>query len=385
MSGRADRAAARRAGRDQGHHRHGGHADGERLACCTPGARRRATRRWWRCCGRPARSIMGKTVTTEFATAPPGQDAQPAQSRAHAGRIVERIGGRGGGGDGAAGARQPDDRLDDPAGVLLRRLRLQAHPRADPAPRDVPALPHARSRRAVRARARRHRAAAGAARRSRRARSRHTSARARARTAAIAAEEPPLPPMFAFVKTPRWKEVDADAQEAFAELVTDLGARVEEVELSVPAEEALRWHEAISGAEMARNLAREWETAGTGCPPALRGPHRARPRGARRRLSARARPPCRSCTRASPSCSSSATTPSSRRPPPGPRPPGSSPPASPTFCTMWTLCGMPALSVPLMQGANGLPLGVQLVGPRHGDARLLRTARWLVAHVERDQ
>ncbi|MEK7769866.1 MAG: amidase family protein, partial [candidate division NC10 bacterium] len=53
----------------------------------------------------------------------------------------------------------------------------------------------------------------------------------------------------------------------------------------------------------------------------------------------------------------------------------------PAFCALWTLCGMPALSVPLMQGANGLPLGVQLVGPRHGDARLLRTARWLVAQL----
>jgi Asp-tRNA(Asn)/Glu-tRNA(Gln) amidotransferase A subunit family amidase len=30
-----------------------------------------------------------------------------------------------------------------------------------------------------------------------------------------------------------------------------------------------------------------------------------------------------------------------------------------------------------MQGENGLPLGVQLVGRRHYDARLLRTARWL--------
>src|SRR2546430_1530906 len=53
----------------------------------------------------------------------------------------------------------------------------------------------------------------------------------------------------------------------------------------------------------------------------------------------------------------------------------------PGFCTLWTLCGMPALNVPLMEGANGLPLGVQLVGPRLGDARLLRTARWLVAQV----
>jgi Asp-tRNA(Asn)/Glu-tRNA(Gln) amidotransferase A subunit family amidase len=39
---------------------------------------------------------------------------------------------------------------------------------------------------------------------------------------------------------------------------------------------------------------------------------------------------------------------------------------------------MPALSLPLLQGADGLPLGVQLVGRRGFDARLLRTARWLV-------
>jgi Asp-tRNA(Asn)/Glu-tRNA(Gln) amidotransferase A subunit family amidase len=53
----------------------------------------------------------------------------------------------------------------------------------------------------------------------------------------------------------------------------------------------------------------------------------------------------------------------------------------PMFCAIWTMCGLPAVTVPLMRGANGLPLGVQLVGPRHGDARLLRTARWLVAHA----
>ena len=51
------------------------------------------------------------------------------------------------------------------------------------------------------------------------------------------------------------------------------------------------------------------------------------------------------------------------------------------FCTLWTLCGLPALNVPLMQGANGLPLGVQLVGQRNRDGRLLRTARWLTAQV----
>jgi len=51
------------------------------------------------------------------------------------------------------------------------------------------------------------------------------------------------------------------------------------------------------------------------------------------------------------------------------------------FCTLWTLCGMPSLGLPLLTGANGLPLGVQLVGRRGDDARLLRTARWLTSHV----
>jgi Asp-tRNA(Asn)/Glu-tRNA(Gln) amidotransferase A subunit family amidase len=53
----------------------------------------------------------------------------------------------------------------------------------------------------------------------------------------------------------------------------------------------------------------------------------------------------------------------------------------PVFCTLWTFCGMPALNLPLMRGEGGLPLGMQLVGPRHGDARLLRTARWLASSV----
>ncbi len=53
----------------------------------------------------------------------------------------------------------------------------------------------------------------------------------------------------------------------------------------------------------------------------------------------------------------------------------------PSFCTLWTLLGMPAISLPLMQGENGLPLGVQLVGRKGFDARLMRTARWLVGKL----
>jgi Asp-tRNA(Asn)/Glu-tRNA(Gln) amidotransferase A subunit family amidase len=47
------------------------------------------------------------------------------------------------------------------------------------------------------------------------------------------------------------------------------------------------------------------------------------------------------------------------------------------MCTLWTFTGQPAVTLPLLKGANGLPIGVQLVGRRDGDAALLRTARWL--------
>jgi Asp-tRNA(Asn)/Glu-tRNA(Gln) amidotransferase A subunit family amidase len=66
---------------------------------------------------------------------------------------------------------------------------------------------------------------------------------------------------------------------------------------------------------------------------------------------------------------------------PGAAPKGLASTGDPSFCTLWTYCGMPAISLPLLEAANGLPIGVQLVGPRLGDARLLRTARWLATNV----
>ena len=46
----------------------------------------------------------------------------------------------------------------------------------------------------------------------------------------------------------------------------------------------------------------------------------------------------------------------------------------PAFCRIWTLLGTPAVTLPGLQGPNGLPLGVQLVGARDDDARLLAVA-----------
>jgi Asp-tRNA(Asn)/Glu-tRNA(Gln) amidotransferase A subunit family amidase len=46
------------------------------------------------------------------------------------------------------------------------------------------------------------------------------------------------------------------------------------------------------------------------------------------------------------------------------------------FNSPWTYLGVPCVSLPRLT-VDGMPLGVQLVGGRGAEGRLLRTARWL--------
>ena len=95
--------------------------------------------------------IIGKTVTTEFAYFHPGPTRNPHDHAAHARRLVVRIGRGGRRPHGAARARHADQRVGDPSGRLLRRLRRQADPRAGVACRRAAALAQARPCRGVRA------------------------------------------------------------------------------------------------------------------------------------------------------------------------------------------------------------------------------------------
>lgn len=53
----------------------------------------------------------------------------------------------------------------------------------------------------------------------------------------------------------------------------------------------------------------------------------------------------------------------------------------PVFAMPWSYCGAPALSLPLLRGQGGLPVGVQLIAPKGEDVRLVRTAGWLIKRV----
>jgi amidase len=48
-----------------------------------------------------------------------------------------------------------------------------------------------------------------------------------------------------------------------------------------------------------------------------------------------------------------------------------------SFQEIWSLLHLPAMTLPLATGPSGLPVGVQLVGRRLDDARLLQLAKWV--------
>ena len=49
----------------------------------------------------------------------------------------------------------------------------------------------------------------------------------------------------------------------------------------------------------------------------------------------------------------------------------------PIFCMLWTLMGAPAVSIPALEGPNGLPVGLQASGLRRTDDAVLRAASWI--------
>jgi len=196
----------------------------------------------------------------------------------------------------------------------------------------------------------------------------------------VAASEPPLPPRFAFVRGPAWKFAEPVTQEAFAQLVQTLGEQAQEVEIGERFERAIDLHKTVMEVEMAHNLRRDYEKGGDQLSPVLRGLiERGRGKMAVDYAAAVAAiGPLNAGLDELFNEYDAILTPAA----PGEAPRGLDTTGNPIFCTLWTYLGTPAITLPLLQSEAGLPLGVQLVGRRGDDARLLRTARSLVNTVE---
>ncbi len=196
---------------------------------------------------------------------------------------------------------------------------------------------------------------------------------------ATAREDPPLRPQLAFVRTPVWDQAEDTTHEAFAELVEHLGDAMEEIDLPKQFNDALALHRTIMEADLARSFEQEYARGKDRLSPVLREMIE---RGQKvlavdyneavSRIGT-----LNTLLNAIFHKYDAILTPATT----GEAPMGLESTGSPVFCTIWTLCGVPAITLPLMTGPEGLPLGIQLVGPRGDDARLLRTARWLTQSV----
>jgi Asp-tRNA(Asn)/Glu-tRNA(Gln) amidotransferase A subunit family amidase len=186
------------------------------------------------------------------------------------------------------------------------------------------------------------------------------------------------PPRVAFVRTARWQLVEPDAREALetaAREIANAGAEVDELELPPELEELDDVQETIMAVDVAANLAAEYDRHGESISVELsdliergrvteRGDYEAAldaaERGAERLPTVF-------------DAHDVLLTPAVR----GQAPRGLGATGDPVFCRAWTLLGTPAISVPGPRGADGLPIGLQLVARPRREAELLAAARWV--------
>ena len=199
--------------------------------------------------------------------------------------------------------------------------------------------------------------------------------RASSRFLEHATSEPPVAPMFAIVRSAVWDEAEPAMQVAFDELADALGNHCDLVDPGPLFAEGHGAHRKVMAVEMARNLGRYLDRH----PEAVSDRMRdflveGRQVGAIDYLGA-----CdwravlnAGLERVFERYDAIITPPAA-----GEAPVGLDATGNPNFCALWTFLGVPAVTLPLMTGPNGMPLGVQLVGRKGEDGRLLRNARRL--------
>lgn len=196
---------------------------------------------------------------------------------------------------------------------------------------------------------------------------------------AVAASQPPLPPVFGLLHSPLWNQVSTDTRDGFAELSNVLGERCLPLDLGELALDVIRVQQTVMRAEMAFCLGDEYARGKDGMSPRLIELIE----GGRdvgvvdyQRAIVEAEHLHDEIDALFDNCDA-LLLPAA----PGVAPAGLASTGDPVFCSMATLLGLPAVSLPLLAGEKGLPIGVQLVGRRRDDGRLLRAANWLVGRL----
>ncbi|MFN4764773.1 amidase family protein, partial [Gillisia sp. Q332] len=176
----------------------------------------------------------------------------------------------------------------------------------------------------------------------------------------ISTSSPPVKPAFAFVRQPAWDTADPEMQAGFAELAEALGEDCDEVDLPGHFGEAMKLCELVQMTELAKSYHHYARRGRDQLSPTMQ---QTMDEGGRvlahDYLVARDWPRLlNDALEAVFDRYDAILTPAA----PGPAPAGLEWTGSAAFNGIWTFCGTPAVTLPLLQSDSGLPMGVQLVG-----------------------
>jgi|TARA_B110000438_G_scaffold41160_1_gene41048 Asp-tRNA(Asn)/Glu-tRNA(Gln) amidotransferase A subunit family amidase len=212
-----------------------------------------------------------------------------------------------------------------------------------------------------------------------------TSLNPKPKLLAACQQKPPMEPVLAYIKLPFMNELEDDSKEGFEEVKDEiknkLNGKVDEVELPEGFKGIPQWHKIIMESDMANSFSNEYKSFKNKLSDKI---VEAIERGMKY-TSLEYNDALSKIDVANTYFKQffhdydAILTPAAT----GEAPLGLESTGNPIFCTIWTYCGMPSISLPLLQGKNALPIGVQLVSSLFDDERLFRNANWLAKKIKR--
>jgi amidase len=190
---------------------------------------------------------------------------------------------------------------------------------------------------------------------------------------------PVAPPRIGFCRTSLWSRLEpstAKLLENAATYLAQAGASVEEVTLTGEFEHILDIHRVIASFEFSRNFTYEiiqhWEQLS----PALRQGRLGQGLACSFETYRAAQVTLESCRKklAAVMAHYDVLLTASAA---GEAPLGLQSTGDASFCALWTATHVPAITLPVFTGPQGLPVGAQLIGKRHADRALFTTAQWV--------
>ena len=193
-------------------------------------------------------------------------------------------------------------------------------------------------------------------------------------------EKPPMEPVFAYLDLPFMKELNKDTHQAFSEIKDELKDQVKEVKFPEAFSKIIEWHKIIAETDMAKSFEVDYIKYKNLLSKKI---IEAIERGQKYRAieyndALLQREKLIKYFNEFFHNFDAIITPSAC----GEAPKDLTSTGNPIFSTIWTYCGMPSISLPLLQGENKLPIGVQLVSSIFDDERLFRNASWLTNKIK---